>query len=347
MRCSGFLKDRRNYKILMIFKLSLFQVIGSFVIFLLFLILAVALTILLERKILSSIQRRKGPNIVGIFGFLQPIADAIKAILKEIVFPRDADIYVFLLAPMFTLFCSFKLWSAIPFDQFDYPIAVTHGILYLLVIMSFSAYGLIFAGWSSNSKYAFLGGLRSTAQMISYEVCLSFIFLIIVMLGQTLDLKEIVDIQTNCWFILPLFPLWFMFMICALAETNRAPFDLPEAEAELVAGYGVEYSALPFAMFFLSEYSNIIFMSALSSLFFWGGWLPLISVSFIPGYIWFILKIVIHIFIFIWVRGTFPRYRYDQLMKLGWKILLPLTLCFLFCVNFTFIHMDKYCAFIY
>lgn len=318
-----------------------------FVCFLVFVLLSVALTTLLERKLMSSMQRRKGPNVVGLFGFLQPFADALKSLLKENIIPRDADAYLFLLAPAFTFFCSLKVWSMLPLDKIDYPIYSINGILYLLIILSFSAYGIIFAGWSSNSKYAFLGGLRSTAQMISYEVCVSFIFIIIAMLSQSLDFKEIVELQTNCWYIVPLFPLWFIFLVCSLAETNRAPFDLPEAEAELVAGYNVEYSGLPFALFFIGEYANLIATSVVSSLLFFGGWLPLIELPYVPGVFWLSLKICFHIFLFIWIRATFPRYRYDQLMKLGWKVLLPLSLFFLFFFSFIYIHIDKYVSLFY
>jgi len=314
----------------------------NILIFLIFILLSIAFTTLIERKVMASMQRRRGPNIVGIFGFLQPIADGVKLVFKENIIPKDSDQFVFILAPIFTFFCSLKIWASIPFDGSDIQAFSVNGILYLLIIMSFSAYGIIFAGWSSNSKYAFLGGLRSTAQMISYEICLSFIFLTVVVLSQSIDLKEIVFIQTQCWFIFPLLPLWFIFIICCLAETNRAPFDLPEAEAELVAGYNVEYSAIPFAMFFLGEYSNIIALSALSTIFFFGGWLPFFNMYFIPGYVWFSIKISLHVFLFVWVRATFPRYRYDQLMKLGWKILLPLTLSIFFLVIFFCLHIDLY-----
>lgn len=311
-----------------------------FVCFLICVLLSIALSTLLERKLLGSMQRRKGPNVVGFFGFLQPFADALKAMLKENIIPRDADSHIFLLAPVFTFFCSLKVWSIIPFDSIDYPIYSINGVLYLLIILSFGTYGIIFAGWSSNSKYAFLGGLRPTAQMISYEVCVSFTFIIISMLSQSVDFKDIVDMQTQCWFVIPLFPLWIIFVICSLAETNRAPFDLPEAEAELVAGYNVEYSGIPFALFFISEYANLIATSAISSILFFGGWLsPIYS-----GAVCMSLKICFHMCLFIWIRATFPRYRYDQLMKLGWKVLLPLSLFFLFLFSFIFIHIDKYAS---
>jgi NADH-quinone oxidoreductase subunit H len=326
---------------------SFFLVIVSFLVFFVFILFSIALSTLLERKIMASMQRRRGPNVVGLFGFLQPFADGLKLLLKENIFPRDSDLFIFILAPIFTFFCSLKVWGAIPFNSIDSPVFTIHGILYLLVILSFGAYGIIFAGWSSNSKYAFLGGLRSTAQMISYEVCLSFIFIIIVMLSQSLDLKDIVFMQHNCWFIVPLLPLWIIFIICGLAETNRAPFDLPEAEAELVAGYNVEYSGIPFALFFLAEYLNMITMGAISSLFFFGGWLAPFNFYLIPESYWFSIKITLHIFLFVWVRATLPRYRYDQLMKLGWKVLLPLSLVLLFFFSFLFLHLDKYVSLFY
>lgn len=323
--------------------LELLNVIFFFV----FILLTIALTTLVERKVMATMQRRRGPNVLGFFGLLQPFADGVKLIVKETILPKDADISIFLLAPIFTFFCSLKIWAAIPFSFTDYPAFSLNGILYILIILSLSAYGIIFAGWSSNSKYAFLGGLRSTAQMISYEVCLSFIFILVVMLSQSSDLIDIVSMQTNCWFIVPLLPLWFIFIVCGLAETNRAPFDLPEAEAELVAGYNVEYSALTFALFFLAEYSNIVAFGAISTLCFWGGWLPLFNFMLIPDFFWFSLKVSFHVFVIVWVRATFPRYRYDQLMKLGWKVLLPLSLSVLFIVAFFFLHIDKYCSLFY
>lgn len=328
--------------------LNLFLEIIYIVLFFIFIVLTIAFATLVERKVMGSMQRRKGPNVIGLFGFLQPFADAFKLILKENIIPQQADIYIFLLAPIFTFFCSLKIWLIIPFTEIDINSFSMHGILYVLIILSISAYGVIFAGWASNSKYAFLGGLRSTAQMISYEICLSFIFLTIVLLTQSLDFLDIVNLQSNCWFILPLLPLWLIFLICGLAETNRAPFDLPEAEAELVAGYNVEYSAIPFALFFLGEYSNIIAFGAISTLCFWGGWLPLLSfLDFIPSSFWFSFKITLHVFLFVWIRATFPRYRYDQLMKLGWKVLLPSSIFLLIFILFFFMFIDKYCSLFY
>ncbi len=317
--------------------------IVNFLIFLVFILFVIAFSTLVERKALASVQRRRGPNVVGFLGFLQPFADGLKALLKENIVPRDADTFVFLLAPVFSFFCSLKIWTALPFDEYDVQATSWNGLIYLLIIMSLSAYGIIFAGWSSNSKYAFLGGLRSTAQMISYEVCLSFVFLLMAMMAQSVDLVDIVLVQKNVWFVIPLLPVWVVFIICLLAETNRAPFDLPEAEAELVAGYNVEYSGIPFALFFLAEYNNIVAMSAISTIFFFGGWLPPFEIlSFIPGYVWFATKVALHVLLFIWVRATFPRYRYDQLMALGWKTLFPVIGILMFIMAFLFMHVDAY-----
>jgi NADH-quinone oxidoreductase subunit H len=303
--------------------------ISIYLSFFIFLLLTIALTTLLERKVMGSVQRRRGPNVAGLFGFLQPIADGLKLFLKEIILPTNANIFLFLVAPVFTLFSSILLWLVIPFNKTIALLDTPHSMLFLLAISSLAVYGIIFSGWSSNSKYAFLGGLRSSAQMISYEVCISFVWLVISLLGESLNLCDIVKKQEeSCWFILPLFPLFIIFFIIVLAETNRAPFDSPEAEAELVAGYNVEYSSIAFALFFLGEYANMAFMSALLSLFFLGGWLPLFSIPLSP-YIWFGLKVTLNLFIFIWVRATLPRYRYDQLMKLGWKKLMPLTIIFI------------------
>jgi len=293
------------------------------------LLLCIAITTLLERKILSSVQRRRGPNVTGIFGLLQPIADGLKLFLKEVVLPSNSNILIFIYAPIFTFFCSIALWTIIPFDYFISLIDLQYSSLYLLSISSLGVYGIIFSGWSSNSKYAFLGGLRSAAQMISYEITISFTIIIMIMMSNSFNIVDFVYAQEDIWFIFPLFPLYFIFIISTLAETNRAPFDLPEAEAELVAGYNIEYSSVIFALFFLGEYGNILLMSTLSSIFFLGGWLAPFNLVCMPPYFWLSLKISLNVFIFVLVRASFPRYRYDQLMKLGWKTLLPISLVLL------------------
>jgi NADH-quinone oxidoreductase subunit H len=292
-----------------------------------FLLLTIALTTLLERKVMGSVQRRRGPNVAGLFGFLQPIADGLKLFLKEIIVPTNANLFLFFVAPVFTLFSSILLWLVIPFNRAVVLLNTPYSMLFLLAVSSLAVYGIIFSGWASNSKYSFLGGLRSSAQMISYEVCISFVWLIICLLSESLNLCDVVKKQEEAiWFIFPLFPLWIVFFIIVLAETNRAPFDLPEAEAELVAGYNVEYSSIAFALFFLGEYANMALMSALCTLFFWGGWLPPFNIYLLSNpYFWFGLKTTLHLVLFVWVRATLPRYRYDQLMKLGWKKLMPLT----------------------
>jgi NADH-quinone oxidoreductase subunit H len=316
--------------------------VSIYLAFFIFLLLTIALTTLLERKVMGSVQRRRGPNVAGLFGFLQPIADGLKLFLKEIIIPTNANLFLYLIAPVFTLFSSILLWLVIPFDSAVVLLDIPYSMLFLLAISSLAVYGIIFSGWASNSKHAFLGGLRSSAQMISYEVCISFVWLVVSLLGESLNLCDIVRKQEEAvWFVVPLLPLWIIFFIIVLAETNRAPFDLPEAEAESVAGYNVEYSSIAFALFFLGEYANMALMSALCSLFFWGGWLPLpipyVSMIISP-YLWFGFKVTLHLIGFIWVRATLPRYRYDQLMKLGWKKLMPLTIIFvLFSVSILFL----------
>jgi NADH-quinone oxidoreductase subunit H len=301
---------------------------------LIFLLLSIAITTLLERKVMSSMQRRRGPNVVGLFGLLQPIADGLKLFLKEIIIPSHSNIFIFLFAPVFTFFCSLMLWLVIPFGESILLLDLSYSSLYLLAISSLGVYGIIFSGWSSNSKYAFLGGLRSAAQMISYEVTISFVFVTMIIMSNSFSLVDFVLAQEHIWFIFPLLPLYFIFFIAALAETNRAPFDLPEAEAELVAGYNVEYSSIAFALFFLAEYSNIILMSSMLSIFFLGGWLFPISLGIIPSFFVFSIKVSMHVFVFIWVRASFPRYRYDQLMKLGRKTLIPITTLLLYFYSF-------------
>ncbi len=324
--------------------INLYSIIGYiwhisiYLAFFIFLLLTIALTTLLERKVMGSVQRRRGPNIAGLFGFLQPIADGLKLFLKEIIIPTNSNVFLFLIAPVFTLFSSILLWLVIPFNRTIALLDTPHSMLYLLAISSLAVYGIIFSGWSSNSKYAFLGGLRSSAQMISYEVSISFVWLVIALLSESLNLCDIIKKQEETtWFIIPLLPLYIIFFIIVLAETNRAPFDPPEAEAESVAGYNVEYSSIAFALFFLGEYANMALMSSLLTLFFLGGWLPILFIPISP-YLWFGLKVTLHLVIFIWVRATLPRYRYDQLMKLGWKKIMPITVIFmLFCIICMFI----------
>jgi len=293
------------------------------------LLLVIAYLTYAERKVIGWIQLRKGPNVVGPFGLLQPIADGIKLVLKETVIPSGANRVVFIAAPFVTFVLSLIAWAVIPFDDGWVVANINVGILYLFAISSLGVYGIIMAGWASNSKYAFLGALRSAAQMVSYEISIGFVIISVLLCVGSLNLSDIVRAQSHVWFALPLLPMFVIFFISALAETNRAPFDLPEAEAELVAGYNVEYSSMAFALFFLGEYANMILMSAMTSVLFLGGWLPPVAIApftWIPGPIWFALKIAAVLFCFLWVRATFPRYRYDQLMRLGWKVFLPISL---------------------
>ncbi len=294
------------------------------------LLLAVAYFTLAERKIMGAIQRRRGPNVVGVYGLLQPLADGLKLLIKETIVPSSANKVLFFIAPMITFILSLMGWGVIPFNETALLSDINLGILYLFAISSLSVYGIIMSGWSSNSKYAFLGALRSSAQMVSYEVSIGFIMISIVICVGSFNLSEIVYAQKNIWFIVPFFPIFLMFFVSALAETNRHPFDLPEAEAELVSGYNVEYSAMGFALFFLGEYANMLLMSALMSILFLGGWLaPVEVLSFIPGSLWFGIKISFFVIGFIWMRAALPRYRYDQLMHLGWKVFLPFSLGYL------------------
>jgi NADH-quinone oxidoreductase subunit H len=307
------------------------------------LLIAVAYVTLLERKVMASMQQRRGPNIVGFFGLLQPFADGLKLLIKETILPSSSNIGIFILAPILTFLLSLITWAVIPIGYNIVFVDLNIGILYLLAISSLGVYGIITAGWSSNSKYAFIGALRSAAQMISYEVSLALIIISALVCAGTLNLTEIVLSQTKIWYIYPLFPLFIMFFISGLAETNRAPFDLPEAEAELVSGFNTEYSAIGFALFFLGEYSNMIMMCSTITLVFLGGWLlpfNFFYLNFIPGTIWFGLKTTIMLFIFIWVRAAYPRYRYDQLMRIGWKIFLPFSLGWLILIIGFFIKLD-------
>ena len=293
-------------------------------------LLAVAYLTYAERKVIAAMQLRKGPNVVGPFGLLQPLADGAKLFLKETVVPTGASKAVFFIAPALTFILALVAWAVVPFDEGWVLANINVGVLYLFAISSLGVYGIIMAGWASNSKDAFLGGLRSAAQMVSYEVSIGFVMISVLLCVGSLNLSDVVHAQAKgVWFVLPHLPLFVIFFISGLAETNRAPFDLPEAEAELVSGYNVEYSAMTFALFFLGEYANMILMSGMISILFLGGWLAPFGLTFIPGVIWFALKIAFILFGFLWVRATFPRYRYDQLMRLGWKVFLPFSLAWL------------------
>jgi NADH-quinone oxidoreductase subunit H len=288
---------------------------------------AVAYLTYAERKVIGAMQLRKGPNVVGPFGLLQPLADGVKLFFKETILPAGANKVVFVMAPMLTFVLGLIAWAVIPFDYGIVLSDINVGILYLFAISSLGVYGVIMAGWASNSKYPFLGALRSAAQMVSYEVSMGFVIISVLICVGSLNLTDIVRAQENIWFVIPLLPMFVIFFISILAETNRSPFDLPEGESELVAGFFVEYSAMTFALFFLGEYANMILMSAMTTILFLGGWLPPFEfLSFIPGPIWFFAKIAAVLFCFLWVRATFPRYRYDQLMRLGWKVFLPFSL---------------------
>ncbi len=292
-------------------------------------LLSVAYLTYAERKVIGAMQLRRGPNVVGPFGLLQPIADGLKLFLKETIVPSGANRAVFIIAPMLTFLLALVAWSVIPFGAGMVLADINVGILFLFAISSLGVYGILMAGWASNSRYAFLGAVRSAAQMVSYEVSMGFVIITVLLCVGSLNLSDIVEAQKNVWFVIPLFPMAVVFFISTLAETNRHPFDLPEAEAELVAGYNVEYSAMTFALFFLGEYANMILMASMTSILFLGGWLPPADIAlftWIPGPVWFIGKIAFCLFIFLWVRATFPRYRYDQLMRLGWKVFLPISL---------------------
>jgi len=307
------------------------------------LLIGVAYLTLLERKVMASMHQRRGPNVVGLFGMLQPFADGLKLFVKETILPSSANTLIFILAPIITFLISLVVWAVIPFDDNVVFVDINVGVLYILAISSLGVYGIITSGWSRNSKWSFLGALRSAAQMISYEVSIGIIILCVLLCSGSLNLSDIVDSQRKIWYIFPLFPLFIMFFISGLAETNRAPFDLPEAEAELVSGYSTEYSAMGFALFFLGEYANMILMSTAVTIYFLGGWLSPINVipfTLLPGFFWFGLKTTAILFLFVWVRAAYPRYRYDQLMRLGWKIFLPFSLGWLFFISGLLLGLD-------
>jgi len=293
------------------------------------LLIGVAYLTYAERKVLGAIQLRKGPNVVGPFGLAQPFADALKMLFKETIIPTGADRALFMMAPMITFGLAVVAWAVIPVNNHWAIANITVGILYLLAISSLGVYGIIIAGWASNSKYAFLGALRSAAQMVSYEVSMGFVIVTVLICVGSLNLNDIVLAQRKIWFALPLLPMFVIFFISGLAETNRAPFDLAEGDTEIVAGFFVEYSAMSFALFFLGEYANMILISATTTVLFLGGWLspiPFVPFTWVPGVVWFLLKIFLCLFVFLWVRATLPRYRYDQIMALGWKVFLPVSL---------------------
>ena len=292
-------------------------------------LVSVAMIVWLDRRVWAFVQKRQGPNVVGPFGLLQTIADALKYVFKEIIIPSSSNKVIFILAPIVTMTLALISWAVIPFSATQVLADINVGILYLFAVSSLGVYGIIMGGWASNSKYPFLGAIRSAAQMVSYEVSIGVIIINVLLCVGSLNLNDIVIAQQNLWFVIPLFPMFVIFFISALAETNRPPFDLPEAEAELVAGYQTEYSGMMYAMFWLGEYANILLMCAMGAILFLGGWLSPIEIypfTLVPGPLWLILKILLLFFLFALVKATVPRYRYDQLMKLGWKVFLPLSL---------------------
>ena len=308
------------------------------------LLLFIAYLTYFERKVIGAIQLRKGPNVVGPFGLFQPIADGIKLLTKETIFPENSNKFIFIFSPILTFTLALIGWAVIPIDYKIVLADINVGVMYIFAVSSLGVYGIIMAGWASNSRYAFLGALRSAAQMISYEVSIGLIIISVLITSGSLNLTEIVMKQQNMWYVIPHFPMFIIFFISTLAETNRAPFDLPEAESELVAGYNVEYSSMSFGLFFLGEYGNMILMSSMSTILFLGGWLPPVDISFfqnIPGFIWFLLKVTFLLFLFLWVRATLPRYRYDQLMRLGWKVFLPLSLAWIIITSSVVIYFQN------
>ena len=316
--------------------LEYFQILGQEVYKILFLLIpilvSVAMIVWLDRRVWGLVQKRKGPNVVGPFGLFQTIADALKYIFKEIIIPASANKTVFILAPIVTMTLALVAWAVIPMSEEIVLSDINVGILYLFAVSSLGVYGIIMGGWASNSKYPFLGAIRSAAQMVSYEVSIGIIIINVLLCVGSLNLKDIVLAQKELWYVIPLFPMFVIFFISALAETNRPPFDLPEAEAELVAGYQTEYSGMMYAMFWLGEYANILLMCAMGSILFLGGWLPILDIypiNLIPAPIWMILKILFLFILFALIKAIVPRYRYDQLMRLGWKIFLPFSLIYL------------------
>ena len=310
---------------------TIFQEIYKILFLLVPVLVSVAMIVWLDRRVWAFVQKRQGPNVVGPFGLLQSLADALKYMFKEIIIPASSNKVIFILAPIITMTLALIAWAVIPFSESQVLANINVGILYIFAVSSLGVYGIIMGGWASNSKYPFLGSIRSAAQMVSYEVSIGIIIINVLLCVGSLNLNDIVMAQENMWFIIPLFPMFVIFFISALAETNRPPFDLPEAEAELVAGYQTEYSGMMYAMFWLGEYANILLMCALGSILFLGGWhspLDLYPFDLIPGAIWLIIKILLLFVLFALVKAIVPRYRYDQLMRLGWKIFLPLSLTY-------------------
>ncbi|MDC3023079.1 NADH-quinone oxidoreductase subunit NuoH [Candidatus Pelagibacter sp.] len=309
----------------------IFQEVYKILFLLVPVLVSVAMIVWLDRRVWAFVQKRQGPNVVGPFGLLQSLADALKYIFKEIIIPASSNKVIFILAPIITMTLALIAWAVIPFSENHVLANINVGILYIFAVSSLGVYGIIMGGWASNSKYPFLGSIRSAAQMVSYEVSIGIIIINVLLCVGSLNLNDIVIAQNDIWFVIPLFPMFVIFFISALAETNRPPFDLPEAEAELVAGYQTEYSGMMYAMFWLGEYANILLMCALGSILFLGGWLSPIDIypfNLIPGAIWLIFKILFLFFLFALVKAVVPRYRYDQLMRLGWKIFLPLSLIY-------------------
>ena len=307
-------------------------------------LVSVAMIVWLDRRVWAFVQKRQGPNVVGPFGLLQSLADALKYIFKEIIIPASSNKVIFILAPIITMTLALIAWAVIPFGEDQVLANINVGILYIFAVSSLGVYGIIMGGWASNSKYPFLGAIRSAAQMVSYEVSIGIIIINVLLCVGSLNLSEIVLAQKEMWFVIPLFPMFVIFFISSLAETNRPPFDLPEAEAELVAGYQTEYSGMMYAMFWLGEYANILLMCALGSILFLGGWLSpvdLFPFNLVPGAFWFIFKIIFLFILFALVKATVPRYRYDQLMRLGWKIFLPFSLIYLVLTASFLFYFDK------
>ena len=324
---------------------EILYIIFKIILIILPLMIFIAYLTYFERRVIGAIQLRKGPNVVGPFGLFQPLADGLKLLTKETVVPTNSNKLIFLFSPILTFTLALVAWAVIPIDYDIVLSNINVGILYVFAISSLGVYGIIMAGWSSNSRYAFLGALRSAAQMISYEVSIGLIIINILLTVGSLNLTEIVLAQKNLWFFIPHFPVFIIFFISTLAETNRAPFDLPEAEAELVAGYNVEYSSLAFGLFFLGEYGNMILMSSLTTILFLGGWYPPFDYDYlyiIPGFFWFFLKVCIILFLFLWIRATLPRYRYDQLMRLGWKVFLPISLMWIVITSSYLYFFEKF-----